>query len=480
MNEDKFVKMGLGAKLKFVSYIHYYSYYVAQAFILVVPLLIAGSLFFYNFNPPLHVSRFIMNVWLFLAINALVIMVSTILMYFTYKSDLKTLKRKGKPIESLKGMEQVSYAMLIKTLSTFLLTLLAFISFVLYYASLYWNLVPFFYASISLVLITFGLAILLGIPKSSSFLPGGLMEYYTPREFPVLIDNLFMDTMEAFLDPLSWIKSDDYLEVLERVVRAKNVSASRTDIERAFEKIMLLNYMKVRMPDIINDEILRDEILEVIDERYYVLIAKNPYLSFKNIRNLLKSLQVRSPEIATLVDRLYMFLLDNLDDFKKKDLIVCVTAPREVRGLNRFGILVFLLNNSDEFRSVRRPVTIRCVSQGFYPSVSVMQVTLDPKEDFEIEADELPIFSEFGEDIVGTLPKVLQIGDAVWFSLMPQDYGKYVVRIEVLEKGELIYGDSIVVTVKRDVIGILRLLSGSGSIIGGLGTIISKMLPLGL
>lgn len=478
MLEVTLEKKELSRKLKIVGMFHWYSYHVAQGFILIVPLLIAGTLFYFSFNPPLSITRFLMNVWLFLAVNALIIMLTTIAMYICYRSDLKNLKRRGKPIESLKGMEQVSHAMLMKTLSTFILTLLAFFSFVLYYASISWNLVSFFYASVSLVLITFGLAILLKIPKSPAFQPGGLLEYYTPREFPVLIDNLFMDTLEAFLDPLSWIKSDEYLEDLEKVVRLKKFDYTKTDLERAFEKIMLLNYMKVRMPDIINEEIIKDEVTEVISESHYDLIADSPYLSFKNIRKLLTLLQSRSPEIATLVDRLYMLLLDNLDDFKKKDLIVCVTAPREVKGLRRFGVVVFLLNNSDEFREKRRPVTIRCVSQGFYPSVSVIQVTLDPKEDFEIVSDQLPIFSEEGEDIVGTLPKVLQIGDAVWFSLIPTDYGKYVVRIEVLERGELIYGESLVVTVKRDLVGIARLVSGSGSIIGGLGTILSKMLAL--
>ena len=475
-----FVGREEGIELKIVKYLHYYSYYIAQSVILIVPLLIAGTLIYWNFNPPSEMINLLLNIWLFLAINALIIMLTTILMYLSFKGDLRYLKRKGKPIESLKGMEQVGSTILTKTISTFLITFLAFVSFVTFYVSIYWNLVPFFYASISLVLITFGLAILLRIPKTPSFMPGGLMEFYTPREYPLILDNLFMDTLEAFLDPISWIKYDDYKQDLEKMVLPKNGEVTRTDIERAFEKIMLLNYMKVRMPGIITDDIVRDEIIEVIDEKYYNYLVKNPYLSFKNIRLLLKSLQSRAPEIVTLVDRLYLVLLDNLEEFKNTDLFVDVTAPRLVKGLCRFGLLVFLFNNSDEFKDKRRPVTVRCVAQGFYPEVSEIHITLDPKENFEIKADKLPIFSEGEEDIVGTLPKVLQIGDAVWFSLVPIDYGKKVIRVEVAENGEVVQGRSVVIIVKRDISGLLRNLSGGGSIIGGLGTVLTKILPFGI
>ncbi|MHA1594870.1 MAG: hypothetical protein ACTSXX_09030, partial [Candidatus Baldrarchaeia archaeon] len=115
-----------------------------------------------------------------------------------------------------------------------------------------------------------------------------------------------------------------------------------------------------------------------------------------------------------------------------------------------------------------RPVRVYVRAPGFDPEEVSVDVNLDPKGDFRIESDKLEVVSEEGEDVVGVLSQILQIGDAVWFVLKPKDYGLKTISVCVIENGKVVYGRTLLVDVKRNLLDQIKSVVGGGSIGGGI------------
>ena len=321
-----------------------------------------------------------------------------------FKRGIKRKMREGYPISSIRGIDEVlSNLIKIKRLAqAMFLAILS--SIVLFYISVTYGLVPLFYVALGLVLIGFGLTILLKQPKEPALeVAGGLMEYYTPVEYPVYIDNMFGDTVSTVFDPLTWMKYDDWVDdVRDSIIVPKDLDP-QTALERAIEKIFLMCLLRKEFPTLIKENVVDEEISEVIREDRLDFILKHRFFGKKKIYRILKRLKDVIPEIYTIVDRLFLTLRDNLSLFKESNLFVESVVSSEVIGLSDTRILVYMFNNSDEFKYKPRPVSVFVVAPGFEPDRMRVDLNLDPKGEFNIEEKELPIYTSEGRDIVGVL-----------------------------------------------------------------------------
>ena len=109
-------------------------------------------------------------------------------------------------------------------------------------------------------------------------------------------------------------------------------------------------------------------------------------------------------------------------------------------------------------------------SEGFLPAETSIDVVLDPSEKFEIKSTKLEIAANGGDDVLGVMTNLLQIGDAFWIQLEPQFMGKQILTVKVIDpvNNRLIIGKNLVSEVRFDTLALVRALVGKASAYIGL------------
>ncbi len=450
---------------------HRYSRKFGYVMELVLPFAILGYLLSQGFVLRSGLMVMISDaLWGFLVFNTVILFLSTVLSKAAFKLGISHYIERGYPVTTIRGYEKIVSNINKMVRLGFAIFVAILASLVFYIISVYFGLIPLIYVAISLTLIGFGFTLLLKRPKEAVVEPaGGLLELYTPVEFPIYIDNMFQDTIVSVMDPLTYLKYDDWIYCVKKAVIVPEGLDERTALERAIEKIFLMAMLRKEFPKLIpSDEIVIREIEEVINPKNVDDVIEHEHFGLKNLYRILERFKMAIPEVELMVNRLFLVLRDNLKEFKDSDLYIETTVNSEVKGLRNVGLLVFLFNNSDLFKDRPRPVRVYVRAPGFDPEEVSVDVNLDPKGDFRIESDKLEVVSEEGEDVVGVLSQILQIGDAVWFVLKPKDYGLKTISVCVIENGKVVYGRTLLVDVKRNLLDQIKSVVGGGSIGGGI------------
>lgn len=112
------------------------------------------------------------------------------------------------------------------------------------------------------------------------------------------------------------------------------------------------------------------------------------------------------------------------------------------------------------------------------PLVFVFKKPFKASEDFNITTDEIPFSSPESTDILTLLSRILQIGDAVWFSVERRAFKNHLFNIFLTENNSGVYSKTISVTVSRDVMFYISEYGGklsalSGVVVPAIGFILS-------
>lgn len=467
---------------KIIKIIHWFANNISYYSVLVLPSAIFVALVSINFDVKHPIIPMITYVWMLLVFLAFVFFLNALLGKIIFEQDLKSsAQKRGISIFALRGIPTIRSNIKKYVLLSILAFISILISFAFYLLSILYDVAPLVVVAVSLGLIAFGLMLLIKRPKLPIFEIGALIDFYTPVEFKVYVDNLFQDTLPSILDPLSYIRFDDWTNYVKQFIRVPEGLDQKTALERAVEKIFLLHSLHIDFPKIITRDILRDEIAELLKDPSKIDVLENPpsalgMYSFKDIQKFIRRLREMTPEIHLMVNRLFLVLRDNLLEFVRGDLYFDVIAPEITKSSEGVSLYVFLFNNSDEYREKPRPVKIRILAAGFYPRELEIDITLDPKGEFEIKSQELEVYSKEKEDVIGKLSEILQLGDGVWLRLVPDGYGIKTVTVLVEENGRVVRSKQFNIMVKRNILDIFKKLLGSGSILGGVGTAITNII----
>lgn len=448
---------------------------------LVLPFVILGLLAYINFDIKNPLVPVITWVWILLLSIIALEFLSLLTGKILFERELANLaKRKLIPIRSMRGVDVVRKNVMKNSYSILVSLILISIAFVSYLGSILYGLIPLLFVAIGLALTVFGIILLIRRPKVPVIEIGGLLDFYTPVEFKVYIDNMFQDTLPSILDPLSYLKFDDWIDYVSNYLRAPPGIDKQTILERAVEKIFLMSLLHVEFPEKITKDVLYSEIAETLSNPHDIEKLKRPSIpglySLADIERFMRRFVSLAPEVALAIERIFLTLRDNLTEFKTSELYFDVIAPESTRGLDGINILVFLFNNSDEYREKARPVKVHIIAPGFEPDRISLDVKLDPKGDFQIVSDRLEPYSKEGEDIVGKLAEILQIGDSIRLRLKPSSYGLKTITVLVEDKGTIITSRQLSIIVKRDLAGFFRKILGSGSMLSGVATLVLKLL----
>ena len=469
---------------------------------LILPLIIILMLIIGGFKPSELIVQLAAVVWLLLFLNSIAVSLIGFKLSSNFNKEIKRLETNGFPISSSEGFNNMYSRIRNVFSSSLLISVVVFISFVSFLTILVFNTyytdiadnpiissyignggtqdpsgpLRFFVIiiAISLILIAIGISLLISLPDAPVLIPGSLMKYYNPVALPSQIDNFLSDTLFPFLDPVTRTKWDEWGQfVLDNLNSSFEPDEDpQTKLEIAREKILLFAYLNLAMPGAVNEENTKKELAEMftsptIVER--VLQGENSGITWSILLEIMKKVQKKAPEIFDVIDRVIIELSDNLKSFKSTEMYITTTAPSKVTGNTRpFRILVFMLNkDSKNFGTRKKPVQVRLVPEGSTAIPDIYDIHLDEAEGMDIQSDTLKLLDD-GEDIVGFLSRILQVGDAVWYQVYRKGFGIHLFNVRVAEEGKgSIYGKSLEIVIKRDFMFYIQQYGGKLSAIGG-------------
>ena len=493
---------------------------IGPILMIILPLIILYFMILGNFIPKSPHMRTAAIFWILLFLNSFAYLINAILIKNAFKRETKKKADEGFPIDSLEGFSSVTAFTNRVFLSSAVIAVVIFFSLLIILAVI--TIIPLLQdnegindmvtelinidfstlsetylrpvllgSAIGLVLIAIGILLILKIPEKPSFEVGAFLKYYYPKQSPLILDNLLSDAILAFIDPITKMNFDEWTNTIKKSLNTsfEANSDNTTRMERAREKILLLFYLRMRMPKLLPKEDFKRELLEVIHEDKYKGFkkGKGSGINFDVLEEIFERLLKRIPEIFMTIDRLVIELTENLEEFNdNNDLWVNVSAPEKVVGNeNPFRVLVFTLNkNSKDFGMQKRNIVFNLTSpqSNFMEKLSI-NLALDEAEEFTNTAAKLKFISEGDNDILNILTRILQIGDAVWFTVERRSFKSHLFNVTITEdqRGS-IFGETLTIDVTRDFMFYVKTYGGKLSALSGvlipIGTIVLQSLPL--
>lgn len=401
------------------------------------------------------------------------------------KLRLNFERKRGRPIDSLDGFDLLANNVKRVTNLLKMISLICFVALVLFVVMLFGieNILGFAAAGFSLV--GFGLALLIRSLNLNIHDVNGLQDFYRPTTHQIFLDNFFAEILSNHLDPVTFLKWDEYLAELNKILnpdfiqKIKKNEPDELPITFAIERLLFLYYLKFQ--EVLSEDQLKKELKEIINvdadnfsAEKGIFMEERWYFSLNDIYKLFNYIRKFNPGFFNIIDRLQLDLADNIERVSKDPIYMDSTAQEVVYINSELNIFCFLYNNSPEAKKY----IIKVNAPGFEPSKLKLDIEVEGRGTFIIPNTPIPLISSEGRDIVGVLSTMLENGDTTWLTLEPRETGEQTVQIFLLsEDGTIIEGKTRVVKVTKNIKDYIKKLSSIGSLLGGLAVPLARILP---
>jgi hypothetical protein len=369
-----------------------------------------------------------------LLINSVLMLTNQLAMNYLFKKTLQDYKKRGLPYDSLQGVEALDDSSQRETKFSTLLILLSTASLATY---LLWSTSPeitFIYLTMGTALVTFGFSIL---RREHVLDPDEMLRLFQPDTFPQVLTTDAI--LETFIDPFNRIKFRDYVGTLTELLDEK------LQIGDALSKITVLLLQNIYGAISIDE--VRDESSELLRNKDDItLIEKHPVFGFQRLKIIIDNSRKLAPELMHIIDRLYVQILDQLQDFKSEEIYIDAdVTPEKTKGdIGR--CLIFIYNNTLKARTL----SVSYTSSSTGPTTTEITLTL-PVRDFELPSENtLPTYrkrdstttSTENQDIVGLMSRVMDNARVIWFNYEMKENGNKPIVVSVKDKdtGQTLYG----------------------------------------
>ncbi|MFX0021871.1 MAG: hypothetical protein ACFE9S_06060 [Candidatus Hermodarchaeota archaeon] len=401
------------------------------------------------------------------------------------KMRLKFERKRGRPIDSLDGFDLLSSSVKRVTNLLKIISIVCFTAIILFAIMLIINLLDIGFAAAGFALVGLGLSILIRSLNLNIHDVNGLQDFYKPTTHQIFLDNFFAEILSNHLDPVTFLKWDEYLAELNKILtpefvqKIKEVEPDELPITFAIEKLLFLYYLKFQ--EVLSEDQLIQELREIINVDSVNFNVENGvyiegawYFGMKDIYKLFSYIKKYNPGFFNIIDRLQLELADNIERISKDPIYLDSTAQEIVYLNSELNIFCFLYNNSPEDKKY----ILKVNAPGFEPKRLKLDIKVEGRGTFLIPNEPIPLISSKGRDIAGVLSTMLENGDTTWLTLEPRETGEQTIQIFLLsEDGTIIEGKTRVVKVSKNIKDYLKKLSSIGSLIGGLAVPIARILP---
>jgi len=401
------------------------------------------------------------------------------------KLRLKFERKRGRPIDSLDGFDLLfgSVKRVVNLLK--IIALICFLALFLFLIMLLLGDLNLGFAAAGLALIGLGLAIIIRSLNLNIHDVNGLQDFYKPTTHQIFLDNFFGEVFSDHLDPVTFLKWDEYLAGINKILtpsfiqKIKEQEEDELPVTFAIESLLFLYYL--RYQNVLTKEQFTRELAEIInvdsldfEVEKGLLIENSWYFSTADVYKIFAYIKKYNPGFFNIIDRLQLELADNIERVSK-DPIYMDSSAQEVVFLNaELNIMIFLYNNAPEDKKY----TIKVVAPGFEPSELNLAIKVEGRGSFLIPEKTLPLISSEGNDIAGILSTMLENGDSTWLTLEPRQTGEQTIQVFLMSSdGTIIEGKTRTIKVTKDMKTYLKKLTSIGSLLGGLAVPLAKVLP---
>jgi len=445
---------------------------IVTIFTLFIPLSFTLAVIFYA----------ILAIYLF---NSIMLFLGANSTESSLKMRLNFERKRGRPIDSLDGFDLLSNNVKRVTNLLKIIALICLVALALFVVMLYMGDLNLGFAAAGFSLVGFGLALLIRSLNLNIHDVNGLQDFYKPTTHQIFLDNFFGEILSNHLDPVTFLKWDEYLVELNKILtptfiqKVKEQEEDELPITFAIEKILFLYYLKFQ--EVLTEEQFIQELKEVIDvdsDNFNVekgiFMEGGWYFSANDIYKLFNYIKKFNPGFFNIIDRLQLELADNIGRISKDPIYMDSTAQEVVYLNSELNIFCFLFNNSPEAKKY----VIKVNAPGFEPAKLKLNIEVEGRGTFCIPDSPIPLISSEGRDIAGVLSTMLENGDTTWLTLEPREVGEQTVQIFLLsEDGTIIEGKTRAVKVTKNIKDYLKKLGSIGSLIGGLAVPLARILP---
>ena len=401
------------------------------------------------------------------------------------KLRLKFERKRGSPIDSLDGFEMLfsSVKRVVNLLK--IIAAICFVALILFLVMLLIGDLNLGFAAAGFALIGLGLAIIIRSLNLNIHDVNGLQDFYKPTTHKIFLDNFFAEVFSDHLDPVTYLKWDEYLAGIDKLLtptfiqKVKEAEEDELPLTFGIESILFLYYLLYQ--GVLTDEQFTRELKEVInvdsasfDTKKGLLIEGLWYFSTSDIFKLFNYIKKYNPGFFNIIDRLQLELADNIERLSKDPIYMDSTAQEVVYLNSELNVMVFLYNNAPEDKNY----AIKVVAPGFEPNKLKLDIKVEGRGSFLIPNKPIPLISSEGNDIAGVLSTMLENGDTTWLTLEPRETGEQTIQIYLMSSdGTIIEGKTRTIKVTKNIKDYLKKLTSIGSLLGGLAVPLAKILP---
>jgi len=424
----------------------------------------------------------ILGIYLF---NSIMLLLGARSTESSLKMRLSFERRRGRPIDSLDGFDLLSNNVKRVTNLLKIIAIICLVALALFVVMLFMGDLNLGFAAAGFSLVGFGLALLIRSLNLNIHDVNGLQDFYKPTTHQIFLDNFFSEVLSNHLDPVTFLKWDEYLAELNKILtptfiqKVKEQEEDELPITFAIEKILFLYYLKFQ--EVLTEEQFIQELKEVIEvssDKFNVekgiYMEGAWYFSANDIYKLFNYIKKFNPGFFNVIDRLQLELADNIERVSKDPIYMDSTAQEVVYLNSELNIFCFLFNNSPEAKKY----AIKVNAPGFEPAKLKLDIEVEGRGTFSIPDSPIPLISSEGRDIAGVLSTMLENGDTTWLTLEPREVGEQTVQIFLLsEDGTIIEGKTRAVKVTKNIKDYLKKIGSIGSLLGGLAVPLARILP---
>ena len=386
-----------------------------------------------------------------------------------FLAEGKSFMLRGRPFESLHGYEAINdVTRMAVTRVSGVLMVVTFAAFAQLAATLEGGLTDAGGVLVGLAIggtfAAIGLDLLRGGNHHNTVERWGLLSAYEPPLHPSCPNRVFTEILTTWMDPVLRARFDAHIQSLRDGLQPGK------DIHSAIEHLLHMRYLEAQ------GELTNRQVRQSME--FYFRIDRLPEL-FENDwfdeetwTNLFLHIRGKCAPFFRLLSRLQHDLSDDLESLRADTLHFDVDMQNVVSGA---GHLFAYLHNSGE---ENQTIVIKVQTPDFQPHESSFTLTLESSTALTDIDTHLPTKSNTTDDVHDILARMMEHGEMIWQTLLPQHDGESTVTVRIEDTdGNLLGGKVLAVQVRPRLQDRIRLRGGMAAVGAGIFAALYRIVP---
>ncbi|NIQ07101.1 MAG: hypothetical protein GWO20_15660 [Candidatus Korarchaeota archaeon] len=206
-----------------------------------------------------------------------------------------------------------------------------------------------------------------------------------------------------------------------------------------------------------------------------LVIEGTHYFTKRDIFQIFGYMYQYNPGLFKLIDRLQLEMSENIERLAKDPIYMDACTQEVVYQNDALNIMTFLYNNAPDAKKY----TVEIVAPGFEPDRVELAIQVEGSGTFEIPTEKVSLIAPQDRDVTDIMYNMLENGDTLWVTLEPRKVGEQTVQVFLKTvDGTIIEGETKSVQVIKNMKQQLKRITSAGSLLGGIGVAVSRILPV--